>query len=321
MRLYLRKKKAPAVQRPSKPQKKGFWNTYAPLSKIKDLDEFLEPSLGNLIEVIVCWKERILRTYHFSEGGDIFMGAEKTCQIKFPNMLNQASYRLLSIASGAKIYLSHSVRGLLFQGRDKSTRTFHELKGSQTVMLKPYEMARLDFPHSLKIYIRLMSKPQKIPFVGLLNLRVSEAMALLLAFLLTGLLVFYGSLYAPVFLVADTDFIEKDVRLAKVVFKKPPAKVVKYDLGEKTRRAEIKRKKPRIVKKKPSVKTIKRPKLRKKPRIVKRRTTPRKSKPGKMAAQAPGKKPQKKKITVGSVRPGGSLKTGKKRLFGKNCCP
>ena len=232
-------------------------------------------------------------------------------------MLNQSSYKLLSIASGAKIYLSQSVRGLLFQGRDKSTRTFHELTGNQTVILKPYEMVRLDFPHSLKVYVRLMNKPQKVPFIGLLNLKLSEAMALFLAFLLTGLLVFYGSLYAPVFLAEDTKFIEKDVRLAKVIFKKPPAKVVKYDLGEKTRKAQIKRKRPRVVKKKASVKTIKRPKVVKK----RRRSTPRKSKPGKMAAQAPGKKPQKRKVTVGSVRPGGSLKTGKKGSSAKTVAP
>ena len=41
-----------AVKRPSKPSQKGFWNSYAPLSKIQNLDEFLEPSIGNLIEVL-----------------------------------------------------------------------------------------------------------------------------------------------------------------------------------------------------------------------------------------------------------------------------
>lgn len=308
-----------AVKRPSKPSQKGFWNTYAPLSKIQNLDEFLEPSIGNLIEVIVCWKERILRTYHFFEGEDIFMGNKKDCRIRVPNMLGQSSYKLLSIASGAKVFLSHGIQGLLFQGREKSTRTFHKLTGNQTVVLKPYEMVKLEFPHSLRIYVRLMNKPQKVPFAGLLNLKLSEAMALFLAFLLTGLLVFYGSLYAPVFLAGDTKFIEKDVRVAKVVFKKPPAstKIVEYEMGEKTRRAEIK-KKPRVVKKKPSVKVVKKP--RKKPK-VKKISTPRKTKPGKMAAQAPGKKVKKKKLTVGSVRPGGSLKTGKKGSSAKTVAP
>ena len=308
------------VQRPSKPSQKGFWSTYAPSSKIQNMDEFLTPSVGNLIEVIVCWKERILSTYHFFRKGDVFMGSRASCQVKFPNMLSQLSYKLLTIASGAKVYLSHGVQGLLFQGRDKSTRTSHELKGDQTVILKPYEMVKLDFNSSLKVYVRLMNKTSEAPFAGLLNLKLSESLALFLAFLLAGLLIFYGTLYAPAFLAEDTKFIEKDIRVAKVVFKKipQPTKVVEYDLGEKNKKAEIQKKKPRITKKRPTVKTVKKPRKRRK----KPMSTPRKGKTGKMAGQAPGKKrPKKPKVTVGSVRPGGSLKTGKKGSSAKTVAP
>lgn len=297
------------VHRPVKPDQKGFWSTYAPSSKIQNLDEFLTPSIGNLIEVIVCWKERILSTHHFFKNGDVFMGSEKECQVKFPNMLGLASYKLMTIVSGAKIYLSHGIRGLLLQGKNQSTRTSHKLKGGQTVVLKPYEMVRLDFNDSLRVYVRLMDKPSPVPFAGLLKLKLSETLTLFLAFLLTGLLMFYGALYAPAFLAEDTEFIEKDIRVAKVVFKRPPrTQIVENDLSERTRKAGIKKKKPRIIRKRPAVKTIKKPIKR-----VKKQSTPRKGKQGKMAGQAPGKKrPKKPKVTVGSVRPGGSLKTGKK---------
>ena len=310
---------SPPVQRPVKPSQKGFWNTYAPLSKIQNLDEFIEPSIGNLIEVIVCWKERILSNHHFFKSGDVFMGSGKDCQVKFPNMLGQAAYKLLTIASGAKIYLSHGVKGLLFQGKDKSTRTSHNLTGDQTVVLKPYEMAKLDFNSSLKVYIRLMDKPSKPPFVGLLNLKLSEAMALFLAFLLTGLLIFYGSLYAPAFLSENTKFIEKNIRVAKVIFKKPPkSQVVEYEMTDRTKKADTLKPKPSIKKKSPAVKTIKKISQKtKKPRKI-----PRKGKQGKVAGQAPGKKkPKKPKVTVGSVRPGGSLKTGKKGSSAKTVAP
>ncbi len=311
----------PPKERPTKPSGKGFWNSYAPQSAISNLDEFITPSIGNLIEVTVCWKERILSSHHFFKSGDIFMGLKKTCQVKFPNMISSAPYKLLSIASGAKIYLSQGVRGLLIQGKNKSTRTFHELKGNQTVILKPYEMVKLEFNSFLKVYVRLMDKSAKPPLAGLLNLRLSEAMALFLAFLLTGFLVFYGGLYAPAFLKKDTEFIEKDVRVAKVVFKKAPQpKVVKYDLAEKTKKASsIQKKKPKVTKKKAQIKTVKRPKKKRNPK--KPIATPRKGKQGKMAAQAPGKNPKKKKVTVGSVRPGGSLKTGKKGSSAKTVAP
>ncbi|MDE0091766.1 MAG: FHA domain-containing protein, partial [Oligoflexia bacterium] len=54
------------VLRPDpKADKKGFWKTYAPSSRINNLDDYLEPSIGNLIEVSLCWKERVLRAYYF----------------------------------------------------------------------------------------------------------------------------------------------------------------------------------------------------------------------------------------------------------------
>ena len=310
------------ISRPVKPKGKGFWNTYAPAGAIKNLDDYLQPSVGNLIEVIVCWKERILSAFHFSDKGNIFIGADKNCQIKIPNMLSKTPYRLMSISSGAKIYFKQGVKGFLFKGKDKRTRTSHEIQGDHAVSLKPYEMLRMDFGSALKLYVRLMDKPAKAPFAGLLNLKVPEALALLLAFLMTGVLIFYGTLYAPVFLADDVKFVEENVRVAQVVFQpqKKPAKVVEYDLGDKTKKADLSRKKPIKKKKRPVVKSIKRPKPKK--RVVKKPpSTPRKGKEGAMAAQAPGKNPRKKKVTVGSVRPGGSLKTGKKGSSAKTVAP
>ena len=301
-----------------KPNKKGFWNTYAPLSRIKNLDNYLEPSVGNLIEVNICWKERILKSHYFFQSGDIFMGGGKDCQLQFPNMQNQASYKLLTISAGAQIYLSGAVKGVLFQGKDKSTRVSHALKGNQSVVLKPYEMVRLDFNTDLKLYIRLMDKPPTPALTGLLNLRVSEALALLFALLLTGLLFFYGTLYSPSFLAEDKPFIQKDIRVAQVIFNKKPEKrkIVKYDLKDKNVKAVPIRKKP---KKKPRIKkrAIKTPI--KKP--VKKLKTPKKGKQGKIAAVAKGRGKPTKKIKVGSSRPGGSIKTGKAGSSAKTVAP
>ena len=307
----------------SKPQEKGFWNTYAPPSKIQNLDEFLSPSIGNLIEVIVCWKERVLQSHYFSEAGEVFMGSGKSCQVKIPNMLGQKSYKLLSIASGAKIFLSHSVKGLLFVGKEKESRTVHKLQGNQTVVLKPYEMVKMEFSSSLKVYVRLMDKLSKPPFAGILNLKVSEMMALFLAFLLTGLLVFYGSLYAPAFLAKDEEFIEKDIRIAKVIFEKPPktpAKVVKLDIKNVEPKKTVKKPRVKVKPKAPKLTRIKKVKP-KKPKKVRKFNAPKKGKTGKIAAQAPGKKRTQKKVKVGSVRPGGSLKTGKKGSSAKTVAP
>ena len=310
---------AKALHKPVlKPSGKGFWNTYAPSSRVKNLDDYLEPSIGNLIEVSVCWKDRILKSYSFFKSGDVFMGGDKNCQIQFPNMQNQPSYKLMSIVSGAQIYLSGAVKGVLFQGKSKSTRTSHVLNGNQTITLKPYEMLRLDFNENLKLYVRLMAKPPTPPLVGLLNLRLSEALALLFALLLTGLLIFYGTLYAPSFLADETDFIEKDIRVAQVIFNKRPEKrkVIQYDLKDKTVKAPVTKK---TIKKKNTKKVaIKVPV--KKP-TNKKFKTPKKSKQGKIGGVAKGKGKPNKKIKVGSARPGGSIKTGKVGSSAKTVAP
>ena len=302
-----------------KPQGKGFWNTYAPKSSIKNLEDIIEPSVGNLIEVNVVWKERVLQTHTFYKSEDIYIGSDKKSQIKFPPMIQQTPYKLMTIAKGAKVYLEGVVKGVLFRGQKKETRTAHALNGNQTIVLKPYEMLKLDFGTELKIYIRLMSKPSALPFADLLNLRLSETLALLFAFLMTGLLFFFGTLYAPVFLAKDIDFIEKDIRMAQVVFEKRPEKrtVVKYKITDKNKPA-------------PVVKKINKPKAKPKKRIslkspikkrVKKISTPKKGKQGKMAATAPGRTKTKPKVKVGSARPGGSLKTGKPGSSAKTKTP
>jgi len=300
----------------SKPEKKGFWKTYAPPSQIKSLEDIVTPSIGNLIEVNLVWRDRVLQTHTFSKGGDIYMGSDKKCQIKFPPMIQQEPYKLLSISSGAKVYLKGAVKGLLFQGKDQ--KTTHKLNGNQTVALKPYEMLKLDFGEELKIYVRLMDKASKMPLVDLLNLRLSESLALLFAFLLTGLLFFYGTLYAPAFLAKDIGFIEKDIRMAQIVFEKKAKKTqfIKYDLTEKSKSSPIVTKiKPRKVKPKqrPSLKNSV-------TKRVKKISTPKKGRRGKTATVAPGRK-TKPKVRVGSVRPGGSLKTGKAGSSAKTKVP
>ena len=252
------------------------------------------------------------------------MGTEKGCQIPMSNMLGLPKYKLLEIASGARVFLGNGVKGDLFQGKEQSTRTVHHLPGNQTVGIKPFEMARLDFNKNLKVYVRILEKQAPPPLAGLFNLRFSEAVALFLAALLSALLVFYVSVYAPAFLMEDTKFIEQELRAAVVKFEKKPKQKV-YKMGKRDVKKRVKAKtvpvkKPKKAKKKKA--SLPSPKKRK---TVKRRKIGLKKAPSKktkLAGQAPGKKsPKKKKVKVGSVRPGGSVKTGKAGSSAKTKTP
>ncbi|MCY4512214.1 MAG: AgmX/PglI C-terminal domain-containing protein [Bdellovibrionales bacterium] len=303
-----------------KPDEKGFWNTFAPPDKIKNLDEFLTPSIGNFIEVIVAWKNRILSSHHFSKGS-VHIGSETGCEVPVTNLLGMGKYKLLDIQDTAQVFFQ-GVRGALIQGRERATRQIHPIKGSQNVVLKPYEMVRLDFRDTLKVYVRLKNKPTLASSGKVFKFNVAEMSVLLFSFLLTGLLVFYSGFYAPLFLMEDEKFVEANIQKATVKFTKPPPQPVDYALKEKTQKAQ---KKAVVVKRKKSI--PKKPKKRASlPSKVKPKKKPKKialkalgQKKGKSSASTRGKKSSK--VAVGSLRPGGSLKTGKSGATAKTVAP
>ena len=306
-----------------KPDKKGFWRTFAPSGKIKSLDEYLTPSIGNFIEVIVAWKERILSSHHFSKG-PIYMGAAEGCDVPVTNLLGLGKYKLLDIQGTAQVFFQ-GVTGALIQGKEKTTRTIHPITGNQSVVLKPYEMIRVDFKNALKIYVRIKNKPTGVIGGRIFHFNLAEVAVLFFSFLLTGLLVFYSGFYAPLFLLEDEKFVEENIQTAVVKFTKPPRvppPVRDYKLKKKTQRAKVKgtvKKKKAIPRKKTKRASI--------PSKIKPKKTKSKKwglkalgrKKGKSSASTRGKK--KPKVAVGSIRPGGSLKTGKAGATAKTVAP
>ena len=294
-----------------KPDKKGFWKTFAPPEKIKNLDEFLTPSIGNFIEVIVAWKERILSSHHFSKGS-VYMGAASECEVPVTNLMGLGKYKLLDIQGSAQIFFQ-GVSGALIQGKEKSTRTIQPIKGDRNVVLKPYEMVRLDFKNALKVYVRIKSKPTQ-PVVGrVFQFSLAEMSVLFFSFLLTGLLVFYSGFYAPLFLLEEEKFVEENIQRAIVKFTKPPRPVSDYKMKKRTRIAKkkavavTKKKKPSPRKKKTQASLPSKVKPKTKPKKMGLKALGRKK--GRSSPSTRGKK--KPKVAVGSIRPGGSLKTGK----------
>ena len=311
---------SPSVGHFQKPDKKGFWRTFAPSDKITNLDEFLTPSIGNFIEVIVAWKNRILSSHHFSKGS-IHMGSADGCEVPVANLLGLGKYKLLNIQETAQVFFQ-GVRGALIQGKERATRQIHPIKGDQNVVVKPYEMVRLDFRNDLKIYIRLKSKPTPVGSGKVFKFSLAEMSVLFFSFFLTGLLVFYSGFYAPLFLLEDEKFVEENIQKAVVKFTKQPPQPVDYALKEKTQKAQtkavaVKKKKPTPKKKKKRASLPSKVKPKKKPKKVALKALGQKK--GKSSASTRGKKSSK--VAVGSLRPGGSLKTGKSGATAKTVAP
>ena len=324
----------PAVKQETafkKPEGKGYWKTFAPSDKVQNLDEYLDFSIGNFIEVLIAWKDRVLHSFHFSKKGSVYLGSEKSCEVPVSNLLGMKKYKLMDIDKGVRVFLDHGVKGALIQKTGDKQRSIHALTGSQTLILKPYEIIRLDFRNLMRAYVRIKKKPSFLPPAGLFNLSFSETAVLVFSFLTTGLLLLYAGLYAPNVLQAEEEFLEKNIIQAMVKFEKPPTpkkpRVMDLKLSDKMKAqkkknvVKIKKAKPQIKKPKPVV--VQRSK---KPKHVPKKTAGikknNKDKPGKIATVAKGRKPPvKKKVAVGSARPGGSLKTGKSGASAKTVAP
>ena len=314
----------PASASAKKPKQKGYWRTFAPPNRIQNVDDLISPSIGNFIEVVVVWKDRILSFFHFSKG-DVYMGASKECEIPVNNLLELSKYKLLEIKQTAQIFFSYGVTGKLFQGKEKSTRSVREIKGTQNLTLKPYEMVRLDFKDTLKVYVRMTDKPAHIIGDGILNMSLSEMAVLFFSLILTGFLIFYSVFYAPLFLLEEETFKQEKIHTASVKFIQAPKtnSVVDYKLGEKNKAVKIK-KSTRSKQIKKSRQLIKRRKnlvsrTKKKASVSKPLSIKKIKKSAGVSASLRGKK--KKTSQAGSLRPGGSLKTGKSGASPKTVTP
>ena len=308
-----KKDEMPSLKAESFKKQKGVWSTFAPPSKIKNLDEYLEPSIGNLIEVVVAWKERILSVSHFSQSGNIYVGNSSNCSITLPSFSGIKKYKLLKIHGGARVFLKSGFTGALIQGKNKSTREVKELSGEQNLVLKPYEMFRINFSESVCIYVRIIDKPKTPVVTDLFKFRGSELAVLFFSFLLTMGIVFYSALYAPLFLLDDVKLREDKIRIAKVSFEKTPLLTADYKLSDKMQVAKkigIKKKKPKLIKRTQKKKTLK-PK----------KTVTAKPRRSRVRSKVVGVKKKRVKLKSGSARPGGSLKTGKRGSSPKTVAP
>ena len=148
----------------SKKNKKSF----APESKFKRVDEFVKPSRGTVVEVLVAWKERVINTYHFSKPGTVTLGSHPEADIKVPlAFAKQRKMPLLKIDSRLVIMLTPEMTGEMI--RQGQTLSFSELiKQNRMVRagniyqlaLDQGEMMKIEFGE-LSIILRYVSEAPK----------------------------------------------------------------------------------------------------------------------------------------------------------------
>ena len=301
---------AETVEQNLKPLSRG---TYAPESEIQDLDRFLAPGNGPVVEITVAWKERVLSVHHFEDSQkEITFGSDPKADIHCPNLQGEPLYTLLDIKQTPSVFISEGIKPSVLD--HKGHHSFDKLVkqglittyGSRQVLpLSQGQLIRLDFSSSLRVYIRYTNRVQKAITAGLFNFNFSEMMGLMMSFFFMSMLVFYVALFSPQSLDPMDNLEEAGIKKATIEFKQKK-RVVKLKMANKAQKRKTK---------------LSIPNKSKKPKKTKRVGIKKAGKRGRLGQVASKPKAKSKKKTVTSARPGGSVRTKKSGAGAKSPRP
>jgi hypothetical protein len=270
--------------------------TFAPMSAFTDARDVIRPGKGTVVEVLVTWRERVIAARHFTERGDISVGADPMSDLVVPLFPGGTKVNLVRIQSLASVYVTQDMQGELI--RDQDSIPFAELfrqnrlRGSSSgyeLDIQQGEMVRISFQGgNLSVFVRYVAESPKPLVAPLLDLSASEVTGVILAMVVAAIFGLYMTIYAPSDL-PDEARLEEPIRKAIVTFKMPK-KIM--EVVEQTEKKEV-------------VKAVAQKEK------TQSQAATEKNDPGKAAEVAP-KKTQDKEKKLTSARPGGATKTAPK---------
>lgn len=202
--------------------------TFAPPSKYRDLRDFVKPSKGTVVEVLVAWRERIIESRHFNQAQTVTLGSNPGCDIVLPLLSSRVrKIKLLKIDRVAKVFVSPEMTGELVRGQTSSSfsdllRQNKMLKdGAQyAISLEQGEMIRVELNDQISVIVRYTSDSPKPLVAPILDLTASETTGIILAAVLIAILRLYTFLYTPPVGLPGED-LEEPVRIAVIATPTP----------------------------------------------------------------------------------------------------
>lgn len=214
------------VAGPSTRRKKGD-KTFAPPSTHKNLNEFVKPTKGSTVEVLVAWKERVISSYHFHQKGTITYGSHPSCDVMVPSLntrVNKAP--LMQIDGKATVFVPPGMAGSLVienqtialsqlysQGRLQAATG-----GGSKLTLSQGEMVRVSIGGDVELVIRYCSETPKPIFIPMIDFASNGFLAVLLAIILAIVVSLYVALNKPE-VKAEED---EEYRTALIIENPPP---------------------------------------------------------------------------------------------------
>lgn len=208
-------KVSPRGQQFLKSRNKKGRKTFAPENQIQDLRDYVKPGKGQLVEVIVAWKERILTTYHFAPVGMKKLGREQDIQI--PDGASPKNWTFLDCTNGVQIRATNDMKVEVQNSMELRTIT------DSAYRLQQNETVFVTLSNSMQLIVRFAPMAPAIPFESAAILSSSELTGVLAALIVAALTSLIVSVTAPKAIEKE----EEIERVAQVIFDKPPVPIAK----------------------------------------------------------------------------------------------
>lgn len=187
--------------------------TFAPASEYKNLNEFIKPGQGSLVQVIVSWKERVLSTHHFEPRGHYKAGPEQAIQL--PLGAAPKDWVMLDCSTSVVVRMTADMKSEVHRAEDILVLS------ESNYRLQQNEVLFVHLPNGMQLAIRFAPKTKLIPLDSPVILTSSEFTGILAASIFAVLLSLIMSVLAPKAVAPE----EEVQRVAQVIFSKPPIPV------------------------------------------------------------------------------------------------
>lgn len=194
--------------------------TFAPPGHVVDLKDYLSPGKGNVIEVLVAWKERVLETYHFPVNATktVTMADTRTADIFLPGTNFKTVQPFLLIQGGACQIHTLNADAVHIKKADETVAP----QGVSSLKIDQNEMICLSYCHGeIQVFVRYTAGTATPLFAPLLDFSSGELTGLVVSLMIVGLAAIYIAMIKP---SVEEQQKEEPQRLAQFIYTKtiPP---------------------------------------------------------------------------------------------------
>ncbi len=292
--------------------------TFAPPTQIGDLKKYLKPHKGGSLEVLVCWKDRILQAHHFRKKGVVQVnGGSADFNLSLPKGILPTGYKILELGPGARVFFPTESQGELVSVDLKMDLVALQRNGRiQPVnnrlglKLEQNEILYLELPKSeIQLVIRYVPMAPVVPLIPPMMMTSGEFMAILIAAAMVIFIYLGVSTMAPELPPPEE---EELTRTAQIIFdNKPPPPEPPPE--QKPPEEELKPVPPPPPKEEPKrVQMAEKNQAEKNKGQAEVKTAQKNERAGRASELAPNPNAKNNNKRFGSVKQGGAVKIGQK---------